>query len=86
LLKTLYLKRPILQNKTMIPIFLIFSIKTGHKLVVGKVSDLHSPYFKKKSGLNLQKSQKSKKYLAFFAIFRKFKLFSHFEKIWPTVD
>ena len=36
LLKTLYLKRPILQNKTMTPIFLIYSIRTGHILVVKK--------------------------------------------------
>jgi hypothetical protein len=50
LLKTLNLKRPILKNKTLIPIFSIFSIKTSHKFVVGKVSDQESPYFRKKSG------------------------------------
>jgi hypothetical protein len=61
LLKTLNIMRPILQNKTMIPIFLVFSIKTSHKLVVGNVSDLLSPYFRKISGLNLLKIAKKAK-------------------------
>jgi hypothetical protein len=37
----------ITNNKTMIPIFLIFSIKTSHKLFVRKVLDLLSSYFRK---------------------------------------
>jgi hypothetical protein len=53
-----YLGRVILQNKPVIPNFLLFSITTSHKLVVGKVSNLQSPYFRKKSGLNLLKISK----------------------------